>query len=217
MEQEHTLANQRVASHALSLPHFDEEATLLSARPVVPLHEVKAKTGSRRRLAFGLALVAALFVGALSATLLYTNREQPGQAIAGETVEPAADPTTDSFVLSSREAGGSAIESDNPVPSVGKEDQPSTSRVSNARNPAVAKTQSPRISSSTARATRTNDTEQTEAGDPQVDDREMRRAERREARRLRREEGRERRSRREQAGDDLMRIREIFEGSPRPR
>jgi hypothetical protein len=41
----------------------------------------------------------------------------------------------------------------------------------------------------------------------------LRRIERRNARR---EARREHRRRREQTGDDLLRIREIFEGSPRP-
>ena len=51
-----------------------------------------------------------------------------------------------------------------------------------------------------------------DAANVEMDDRRLRREERREARRLRRE----RRNSREQSGDDLMRIREIFEGTPRP-
>ncbi|HYN23937.1 MAG TPA: hypothetical protein VES69_02715, partial [Pyrinomonadaceae bacterium] len=55
-----------------------------------------------------------------------------------------------------------------------------------------------------------------ENGDEHGEEWELRRAERREARRLNRDAMRERRQRREQTGDDLLRIREIFEGSPRP-
>ena len=54
---------------------------------------------------------------------------------------------------------------------------------------------------------------------PQIDDEEMRREERIEARRLRRRAERqaEREARRDRRrGDDLLRIREIFEGSRRP-
>jgi hypothetical protein len=54
----------------------------------------------------------------------------------------------------------------------------------------------------------------------QLDEKELRRAERMEERRLKRaadrEAKREARGRKSGSSDDLLRIREIFEGSPRP-
>ena len=58
----------------LAEPHFDEEATLLSARPVVPLEEIMVEARSRRRLVIGLAMVGSLVMGALGATLIYKQQ-----------------------------------------------------------------------------------------------------------------------------------------------
>ncbi|HET9786595.1 MAG TPA: hypothetical protein VFP47_05660, partial [Pyrinomonadaceae bacterium] len=88
----------------LSLPHFDEDATLLSARPVVPLHEVKAETRSRRRVIFGLTILAAILLGAISATLLLMQ--------SGNYAESAADASVNQPIAPvSGVGGGSASES----------------------------------------------------------------------------------------------------------
>src|SRR5512132_779890 len=60
----------------LSEPHFDEEATLLSARPVVRLSDVRTEARSGKRLAFGLAMVIAVMAGAFAASLIYKQRGQ---------------------------------------------------------------------------------------------------------------------------------------------
>ncbi|MGH9906780.1 MAG: hypothetical protein ACRD8U_14495, partial [Pyrinomonadaceae bacterium] len=54
MEQENQGKNQSLAQMELSMPRFDEEATVLHARQVVPLIEVKRQARWRRGL---LALV----------------------------------------------------------------------------------------------------------------------------------------------------------------
>ena len=69
----------------LSLPHFDEEATLQSARPVVPLHEVKAQGRSRRRWLLGGALALAATLGAVTASLIYSQGSQPEEASVIDT------------------------------------------------------------------------------------------------------------------------------------
>ena len=48
----------------LPTPHFDDEATLLSARPVVPFNEL-AERNPKRRLYFGAGLVLAAVIGLL--------------------------------------------------------------------------------------------------------------------------------------------------------
>jgi type IV secretory pathway VirB10-like protein len=48
-------------------PHFDDERTLLSARPVVPLEKIEAKVRHRRRWFLGGAFAIAMLLGAASA------------------------------------------------------------------------------------------------------------------------------------------------------
>jgi len=83
--------NQEYFEGAVSLdePHFDEEATVLSARPVVPLQEIKAEEQSRKRLIVGLAMACSLTMGALAATLVYKQRGE-GQSTAISTAVPGA-------------------------------------------------------------------------------------------------------------------------------
>jgi|SRR5687767_8960826 len=195
----------------LSLPHFDEDATLLSARPVIPLHEVKAETRSRRRVIFGLTILAAILLGAISATLLLiqsgNNRESAADATVGQPMAPA-----------SGVAGGSASESADA--SILKFEEPDerpkpakAPGVSNSPNSAIAtRTEAP-IQRRPARSVTMSRSDRDVDESLENDEIELRRAERREARRATR---RENRRQREQTVDDLLRIREIFEGSPRP-
>ena len=48
-------------------PHFDDERTLLSARPVVPLEKINAKSRHRKQWFLGGAFVIAMMLGAASA------------------------------------------------------------------------------------------------------------------------------------------------------
>ena len=190
---------------ALSLPHFDEDATLLSARPVVPLHEVKAETRSRRPVIFGLTILAAIFVGAISATLLLMQNGQNSQDPAeAETIQP-----TVSF---SGAAGGSTSEPAEAGVPLAREpvEEPQTRKVPSGSDFSSKSRPTAAIS---RRSVKAGSPEQERDEDSENGERELRRAERRDARR---EARRERRHRREQRGDDLLRIREIFEGSPRP-
>src|SRR5258705_9508084 len=94
---ESNIKNQQCSGVDLHLaePHFDEEATLLSARPVVPLREVRPETRSGRRSALGLAMAISVMAGALGATLIYKQRGQKQAGIvetATEVSEPKAQP-----------------------------------------------------------------------------------------------------------------------------
>jgi len=53
----------------VSKPQFDDERTLLSARPVVPLEKIDAKTRHRRHWFLGGAFAVAMMLGAASALL----------------------------------------------------------------------------------------------------------------------------------------------------
>ena len=48
-------------------PHFDDERTLMSARPVVPLEKIEAKARHRRQWFLGGAFAIAMILGAASA------------------------------------------------------------------------------------------------------------------------------------------------------
>lgn len=215
MEHEQTARNQQLASGTpLSLPRFEEEATLLSARPVVPLHEVKMATRSKRRLVFALAILAATLIGALGTTLVMQRvRIYPNPAI-GRASDVTQPNNSNTLIGESGGSAGSAIDSDEPTPSA---EQPIKGNVQATPSVVVANKQTPRTARGGAAASaRDREAIENEILDLERDEIEMRRAERRERRRLKRETEDERRSRREHSVDDLMRIREIFEGPGRP-
>lgn len=58
-----------VSPDSASEPHFDDELTLLSARPVVPLEKINAKSRHRRQWFLGGAFAIAMMLGAASALL----------------------------------------------------------------------------------------------------------------------------------------------------
>lgn len=187
-------------------PHFDEEATVLSARPVVPLQEIKAEEQSRKRLIVGLAMACSLMMGALAATLIYKQRGE-GQSTAISTAVPGAagivvvdDPT--SSPATAEVGGGAAVGT---LPETG---------ATTAEKKLV-----PSVSSSTASPA--VELQRKKNLPQQVDERELTRAERIDARRLRRrlerQEWRESGGRQRKASDDLLRIRDIFEGPSRGR
>lgn len=204
----------------LDEPHFDEEATLLSAQPVVPLEEVKAKTRSKARLAMAFAIGGGLLIGLLAATFIYRNEGVNGrQALEATAVteQPQLDEQQDS-------AGGPAAATAETA-IIARDEVKSQPVRSEDTEPAPAKPgHAPARQPESQSAPRTRPIIVREAPERSGDsdeeiDREIRRAERQEERRQRRRSAREaRREPRERAQttDDLLRIREIFEGSPRP-
>jgi hypothetical protein len=214
MHQDYTITDQSGSpSEPLSQPHFEEERTLLAARPVVPLEEVKKQTLKKRWLRV-LAIVAAVLAGSLGLTLMVYKALQTPQAAVVETAEPAPNLVTQGALSS---ASGAAHGLATLIPE---------QRTSTAARSATSDTKDVPLSESTriktqlsrniARSARTRGVAKSQEEDLRNDDRAMRRAERQQERELEREATRERRKKRQQAGDDLMRIREIFEGSPRP-
>jgi hypothetical protein len=177
----------------LTEPHFDEEATLLSARQVVPLDEIRTEQRLGRRLSFGIAIISSLVLGALGAKLIYRS---------GSGEQPTA-------VVSDVARGGAG--------SIGGPVQ------SSAIVEGVAGITSGNLADATA-------TEAKQAQLPEVKDGSMRK----EATRLRpspdrpgkrfdvgradreRERRKEARAKQSNSANGLSRIREIFEGPPRP-
>jgi hypothetical protein len=194
----------------LSEPHFDEEATLLSARPVVRLSDVRTEARSGKRLAFGLAMVIAVMAGAFGASLIYKQRGQKEATAIVETGPPLPQPAVSPTVAGVQPLSGTdgAISDSNASP-----------LAENVDDLATRGERSDSTSSKTRTPGRLNEIPQRGASN-QPDERELRREERMEARRLRRiaerEAKREARSHKSQSSDDLLRIREIFEGPLRP-
>ena len=89
----------------LSTPHFDDETTLLSARPVVPFHELAERT-PRRRLYFGAGLLIAAMIGVLGGIFYARMAETP--ELRSET--PAAPTALQEDLVSTTDAGDSAEE-----------------------------------------------------------------------------------------------------------
>ena len=74
-------------------PHFDDERTLLSARPVVPLEKIEAKARHRRQWFLGGAFALAMMLGAASALVAsYLKLRQAPQTAAEVSVEPDVAP-----------------------------------------------------------------------------------------------------------------------------
>jgi hypothetical protein len=199
----------------LSEPHFDEEATLLSARPVVPIRDVRPEAHSGRRFALGLAMTISLIFGALGATLIYRQR---GPKQATGIVETATQ-VSESKAQPLSGAGGAISEPPVSAPSVSEDLNDLATREVRSAGDITQPRKAARLSSPSAESGRANDNRQS-AADNRRDQAAMRRAERMEARRLRREAEREAkrdgRGHKGQSSSDLLRIREIFEGSPRP-
>ena len=204
MESNNTNEEFFIGASPLAEPHFDEEATLLSARPVVPLDEVKTEVLFRKRVLFGLAMVGSLTLGALATSLIYKQRGN-GQSTAISTAVPGVAGIASQKAVSSPEtanegeASGSVALPGAAGPTV---DQKSVQPVNPSADSNVIE---PKPEESLTQL---------------EEDRELTRAERINARHLRlrseRQERREINARRRKSSDEVLRIREIFEGPARP-
>ncbi|HEY3038781.1 MAG TPA: hypothetical protein VGJ66_08590 [Pyrinomonadaceae bacterium] len=203
----------------LSEPHFDEEATLLSARRVVPLGDVRPQARSGTRLAFGLSIVLAVMAGAFGASIIYKQRGQKQATAIVETGSRNPEPVVPDGQSLSSVSGGTTSDLHASASST-SEDIEDLVTGDGRKNAAATKARKPTPPfSQSAKSGQANETWQDGAGNL-GDEKELRRFERIEARRLKRnaerEARREARGQKSRASDDLWRIREIFEGSPRP-
>jgi hypothetical protein len=213
---------QQYSGGLLSEPHFDDEATLLSARQVVLLNEIKAAERSSSRLTLGLTLVVAVLVGAFGATLIYRQQMQaPATAnietapASVDTAAPAAGETTPAIATGMEPGGGTT---DAPAASASAKASAVSEASGRESRESVARSRKSAASVSQT-AVYPNEIAPEEINSPE-EEQAARRAERREARRQWREAQREAwgdvRRRRVRRNDDLLRIRDIFEGPQRP-
>lgn len=94
-------------------PHFDDERTLLSARPVVPLEKIEAKARHRRTWVLGGAFALAMMLGAASALLAsYLKLRNAPQTAAELSVEPEVE-SAPVAVVEAAPAATPAVEEEN--------------------------------------------------------------------------------------------------------
>jgi hypothetical protein len=87
-------------------PHFDDELTLQSARPVVPLESIEAKERHRRHWVLGGAFALAMMLGAASALLASYLKLRNVPTVATEISEVETPPV---------EAAAEPVQSELPV------------------------------------------------------------------------------------------------------
>jgi len=75
-------------------PHFDDELTVLTARPVVPLERIDTHVRAKRRWFLGGAFVMAMLLGAASALVsaYFKLRNVPDPEIQSLSVLPVPEP-----------------------------------------------------------------------------------------------------------------------------
>jgi outer membrane biosynthesis protein TonB len=193
--------------HSTEQPHFDEEWTLLTAQPVVPLEEVVSKRNGRRTLKLVGLFATALILGAVSALVaIRIERRQSVQTVESGSVaeQPHATPTETAVKPTPEPETVSAVA---PTP----ENAPKAVAVVTEKPKGESRVENKLATSATRAPTAKKVKESDSADEPRarlVD--EFRGGwEERRARRARRREGNERGRRR---GRDLRRIDEIFEG-----
>lgn len=203
------------ANSGLSQPHFDEEATLLSARPVVPLSRLSATPGFSRKWLLGFALVGMLFIG-IAATSLYYSRFTTAE------LQPTPQPDTASSGIQGFASGLVAPDEPgkDPSPSARIESQPADlnrSTMAKAEPRAVSSTLQSRKPSNTIskKGRRSVVNSKPDFEEETIPDfRDQVRYERRAARREAWEERRPRRYNRR--SDRRDRLRDFYEGPARP-
>ena len=186
----------------LAEPHFDEEATVLSARPVVPLKKVVARARLTQVLVIGLTFAGACVVGMLAAGIYYSRLSgNSSKAFANtETITSgvqARSTETDHTLTPPAAPPQVSVESDTPArvssvtPAPIEEPETSTEAPKKPVARRVAVLTFPRSGGDRER-------------------REARREEKARKRDMKRENQENKSSR------DLLRIREIFEGPHKP-
>lgn len=202
------------ADSVLSQPHFDEKATLLSARPVVPISKLSARRGFSRKWVFGFALTGMLLLG-ISATSLYYSRFTTAES------QPIPEPDPASSLIQGFASG--LVAPDEPAKELSPPTREENFPVDSDRS-AVAKSK-PRSVSSTTERNPSNTVSKSGRrsvvkSKPDFEDEtrpdfeDQLRYERRAARREAWEERRPRRY--NKRSDRRNRIRDIYEVPPRP-
>jgi hypothetical protein len=195
------------AGPALAEPHFDEEATLLSARPVVPLDEIKTHSRFRRPWVPGLAIAGTLLLG-ITASAFYFSRQSGSDSKAfGDSAAIASGVeanATESGRANNFRPAVTQVLPDPVTPAISNTEVPPAS----PRSDSAAKTSKKPVAHLVDVITSNPDRYR------EKEIREERKAARQEEKERKREARHEMRD--DKSPDDLIRIREIFEGRHKP-
>ena len=214
----HDLTRYSSQPEPVSEPHFEAEWTLRTAQPVIPLAEVEHQAKRRQWLFLILALICATLVGALTATLFYSNHSTASLANTQSQVDNSRAQAIKHESVGSQSSDDLELNDDDQVVTDGtelsdgeqaEETEPTTRRVT--KNSKSSK----RLSAQKSEAPTTLKLERDEViPTPTADvqpDNDPQTGEERRPRRVKRE------AQRNQPRDDLFRIRDIFEGPRRRR
>ena len=189
-------------------PHFDDEQTLLAARPVVPLEKIEAKARHRRQWFLGGAFALAMMLGAASALvasyLKLRNAPQTATELSVDTdVAPAPVAVAESAPLETPTVESENFETSETPPPVTPKIESATRR----RTVVTPHTTEPIIDRDTRQMSEEDELQRIRDSVlyDQWEERRARRALRRERRRADRYNHR-----------DLSNLNEIFEGRRRP-
>jgi hypothetical protein len=211
------ITNEQFSSSSASLsePHFDDEATVLSARPVVPIEELTTKVRFSRPWAFGLAVAGALLLGVVATAFYYTRfstlegRRFDNLATVSSTVQGVAPEPPKLNELP--EATG-ITKSDAAFVDSNKSAK-AKAKAQAASRPVITRS----VHSPKDRVKELAPRRETRVVDQRIDYENETREQRRAARSDAQERKREIRDRRAaRRADEVLRIREIFEGPARP-
>ena len=180
-------------------PHFDDEQTVHSARPVVPLEQINAKVRNRRHWLLGGAFAIAMILGAASALVAsYLKLRNAATPVAEVEVSSAPLAVAESVPVPSP----TGEETQQPVPA----ESPKQAAAPVKRSPATTRIEDLYKPDPTKKVSEDEDLDQIRDAVlyDEWQERRARRAERRERRRLDRYNHR-----------DLSNLDEIFEGRRR--
>jgi hypothetical protein len=192
-------------------PRFDEERTVLSARPVVPLVELNAKTGSRGWLFLTTGIAFAVLLGACAAILMVYLEQRRVEPIKSVSSQPADTQQTENV---SAQADTFGVSSPNETANTLSNDSLITPRKRHqaekiALVPKTIPASSPPETSAMGPDPGSQGAMQSTSGVTHGE-------QRWEEKRLRREARRDRGDNNRDPSADLFRIREIFEGARKP-
>lgn len=187
-------------------PHFDDELTTLTARPVVPLEEIDAKIKHKRRWFLSGAFAVAMLLGAASALVsaYFKLRNAPEPDI--QTLSVSQPETETGTETESQPEAEAAAEPETEAVSINS--QPEVEIVPERPKPRPGKREADRTETIVVRPHASEDEDLRNIRDDVL----MDRWEERRARRIARRE----RRRAQHRDRDLSNIDEIFEGPHRP-
>jgi hypothetical protein len=188
----------------LTSPHFDDEATLVSARKVVPLDEVAQKPFARSKLAQRLSLAMIGVLGLLVAIGLYSYLKPESDVTQTELNAKTASE-------SSRKADGGVLQ---PVAKSDSESNAAGDSDQTVSKPATHSSEKVKVKDKIAETPVPAQVSRAEDEQSDLDEMQTLREIRREVRRQERQAIRERRRR--GSRDGIFRVPDLFEGRSRP-